>query len=598
MLENVLNYPFDIHAIQQKKKKIKKLFLGRPANANCRIAILGGSTTAEIRDVLELFLLKEGINPVFYESDFNKYYEDIIFDNVTLQSFKPDVIYIHTTAANIEDYPQITDGKDEANHKFEKELNKFKSLWGKIKQIYNCLIIQNNFELPYHRSLGNLDFSDFHGRTHFTMKLNYAFAQYAEENTGFFINDINYLSSWFGLERWYDRQFWFSYKYALSYDAIPFLSHNIANIIKAIYGKSKKCLVLDLDNTLWGGVIGDDGINNIQIGKGNATSEGFYAFQEYVKELKARGIILAVCSKNDLENAKEGLSHPESALSFSDFASFKANWNHKHCNITEIVSELNIGADSIVFVDDNPSERELVKSQLPHVAVPDITSDVLKYIEYLDKGGYFEPALLSHDDINRTTYYEQKSRVMNLHSNYSNYDEFLVHLKMKAGIECFSPFYLGRITQLINKTNQFNLTTRRYTLGEVENISRRDNYIHLYGRLSDRFGDHGLVSVVIGSIHEDVLHLDLWLMSCRVLKRNFELAMFDELVTRCCRKGIGIIRGYYYKTQKNQMVAHFYEMLGFTVVSSHESGDSTWMYVIPDHYNQRNEFIEVSNDKR
>ena len=555
---------------------------------------LGKKSLTEIKDVLELFLLKEGIKPIFYESEFNRYYEDILFENKTLKNFCPDIIYIHTTNTNINYYPVASDTKESVMSKFDAELSKFRSIWEKIRIEYNCTIIQNNFELPCHRTLGNLDFSDYHGKTNFIMKLNLALADYAENEQGFYINDIQYISAWFGLKKWYDKTFWYSYKYALSYDAISHLAHNVATIIKAIYGKSKKCLVLDLDNTLWGGVIGDDGIDNIEIGKETAIAEAYSAFQSYVLELKERGVILAVCSKNNYAIASEGFSHPDSILKLDDFSSFKANWAAKHDNVKDIAQEINIGTDSLVFVDDNPAEREIVRAQMPDVEVPEIGKDVVNFIEFIDKGGYFEPASISLDDVKRTDYYNKNIKRESLQSTFVNYGEFLQSLEMRAEIKPFDAMYLDRITQLINKTNQFNLTTKRFTASEVKSISQDEGYLTLYGRLSDKFGDNGLTSIVTGSVKDDELHIDIWLMSCRVIKRDMELAMFDDLVTSCNAKGIKNIFGSYIRSAKNEMVADLFSQLGFVMQTIEESGNSTWLYTIPKNYKIKNNHIEVT----
>lgn len=359
-------------------------------------------------------------------------------------------------------------------------MNRFSGLWDRIEQDYGCPVIQNNFELPHYRILGNLDAYDTHGRTAFIGKLNYRFAGEAKKRKNLHLNDINYLSAWFGLERWYDKFFWYSYKYAMNYEAIPLLADSVASIIMGIFGKGKKCLVLDLDNTLWGGVIGDDGLQGIRIGKETPEAEAYTAFQRYVKELKERGVLLAVCSKNDESNAREGFTHPDTVLSSDDFAAFIANWNPKHENIREIASALNIGTDSLVFVDDNPVEREIVRAQAAEIAVPELGSDVAKFIDILDKTGLFETVSLCADDLMRNLFYTANTEREKQKEQYANYDEFLRSLEMVAEIAPFSPVYVDRIAQLTNKTNQFNLTTRRYTLSEIQAMAEDNGHITLY----------------------------------------------------------------------------------------------------------------------
>lgn len=590
---DALDYPFRVDVIHKKKKSLKASLLKRGPFLDKRIAILGGSTTDEIKDVLELFLLREGIRPEFYQSDYNRYYEDVMFPNEALERFKPDIIYVHTTQANLTHIPLVADSRDVVEAKLATELSKFTSLWDRIRSSYNCTVIQNNFELPQYRILGNLDSSAFQGRTHFTMRLNLAFAEYAQTHQDFYINDINYQSALFGLAKWHDPTFWHAYKYALSYDAIPALAHSVARIISAVYGKSKKCLVLDLDNTLWGGVIGDDGADNIKIGKETAVGEAHSAFQQYAMDLKRRGIVLAVCSKNDPDIAVQGFAHADSPLRINDFAAFKVSWEPKYLALRQIATEIKIGLDSLVFVDDNPAERDLVRRQVTEIAVPEVGSNVADFIGFIDRAGYFEPAVISADDILRTKFYEANLERQNLQGDVADYAEFLASLDMTAEIGPFPPKYLDRLTQLVNKTNQFNLTTRRYTASEVETMSRNPESVTLYGRLKDRFGDNGLISAIAGNVKDTTLHIDLWVMSCRVIKRDMEFAMFDELVRECMRRGVNRIVGYYYATAKNAMVAQLFSQLGFTLTTRSENGDTEWGFDVGSSHSATTRAIKV-----
>lgn len=589
----MLEYPFDSALILRKKKSIKKNLLLKDNFIERKIVILGGSTTSEIKNILELFLLDNGIKADFYESDYNQFYEEALFGNDVLDKFNPDIVYIHTTNQNIRKYPELQDNESEINILLSNEIERYKSIWASLAK-FDCAIIQNNFDLTLDRSLGNLDCSDIHGKTYFLNKLNEKFSHNSREIKNLYINDINYLSSYLGLKNWFDRSLWHQAKYALSMEAIPELAYNLSKIINSVFGKSKKCLVLDLDNTCWGGVIGDDGLSGIQIGTETAVSEAFTSFQKYAKELKQRGITLAVCSKNDFINAKEGFEHPESILEFEDFTSFKANWDPKYQNIIDIAKDINIGIDSLVFIDDNPVEREIVISQTPSVAVPNIGSDVIHFIDYIDRNGYFEPISFSADDINRSQYYKDNKKRSVEQATFESYDDFLESLDMTAEIKPFSPLYLDRITQLTNKTNQFNLTTKRFTSGEISNIANSDDYFKIYGKLTDKFGDNGLVAVTIGRIQDKQCHIDLWLMSCRVLKRGMEFSMLDELVRQCKIKGIFEIIGYYFKSSKNNMVSDLYEKLGFEILKKNNE-DTVWKLDIS-NYKNMNKFIGVSND--
>jgi len=592
-MEDNLEYPLNINFILRKKKTLKRELLKKDNFIEKKIVILGGSSTSEVVNILEIFLLKNEIKPIFYQSEYNQFYEDALFRTNELAKFSPDLVYIHTTNKNISVYPDINDSKNDIEIIFENELTKYLSIWNSLSKL-NCAIIQNNFDYTADRSLGNLDFSDIHGRTYFINKLNAAFAENARNNKNLYINDINYLSSYLGLTEWFDRALWHQAKYALSMNSMPELAFNISKIINSIFGKTKKCLVLDLDNTCWGGVIGDDGINAIVIGTETPLAEAFRSFQVYIKELRQRGVTLAICSKNDFENAKEGFNHPDSILKFADFTVFKANWIDKHLNILDIVKELNIGTDSVVFVDDNPVERELVSSQILNISVPNIGESVESFIEYIDKNGYFEPITLLDDDKNRGRFYEDnKTRSLD-EATFKTYDDFLVALKMTASIKIFSSIYEERITQLINKTNQFNLTGNRFTIAEVIKISASNDYLKIYGKLSDKYGDNGLIAVIIGSIKLNKCHVDLFLMSCRVLKRNMELAMLDELIKQCKEKNIDELIGYYFKTKKNSMVSDLYKKLGFSLVEA-TSCDSVWKLDIK-KYKNKNKIIRILDE--
>lgn len=587
-------YPIDPQYLLRKKKSIRRDLLQRPGLLDKRIAILGGSTTSEVKDMLELFLLWDGIRPVFYESLYNKYYEDILFPNPDLDKFSPEIIYIHTSSVNICRFPLIHENEADIKTLLSSELIRFQAIWDRVAEHYRCPVIQNNFEWPYSRALGNLDNYDVHGRTCFISELNLSFATEARRRQNLYLNDINYLSAWFGLERWYDKLYWYSYKYAMNLEAIPFLANSVASIIKAILGRSRKCLVLDLDNTLWGGIIGDDGLNYIRIGIGSSEAEAYSEFQKYIRELKERGIILAVCSKNDETNALEGLLHPGSILKAEDFSAFMANWDPKSENICKIAQSLNIGIDSLVFIDDNPAEQEIVFSHLPEVAVPEMGNNILAYINILDKSGLFETISVSPDDHQRASFYSDNVVRQRLEKQFDDYNDFLRSLQMKAEVKPFSLIYLERITQIINKCNQFNVTTRRYTMTEIENIRSRENFITLYGRLVDKFGDNGLISIVIGEIRGNELHIELWVMSCRVLKRGMEDAMFDQLAATAQTQSITTIYGYYYPTNKNGMTSGLFEQMGFVNVERSDTGATKWRFDIPKVYNKRNCCIEVT----
>ncbi|MBO5520443.1 MAG: HAD-IIIC family phosphatase, partial [Eubacterium sp.] len=396
-------------------------------------------------------------------------------------------------------------------------------------------------------------------------------------------------------EKWSDPFYWHMYKYAVAVPAIPYLSFNVANIIKSIYGKNKKAFNLDLDNTLWGGIIGDDGAENIEIGQETALAQTYSEFQEYIRLHKELGVLLTVNSKNEEANARAGFERPDSVLKMEDFVSFKANWNPKSINLSETAAEMTLLPESFVFVDDNPAEREIIRTQLSGVAAPEI-GGVEHYIQTIDKSGFFEVTAFSGDDLKRNEMYQQNAKRQQLQASFTDYQEYLRSLEMKGEIQSFIPMYMSRIAQLTNKSNQFNLTTKRYSQSEIEEVAADPGYITLYGKLEDKFGDNGVVSIVIGRIDgpdRDELHMELWLMSCRVLKRDMEFAMMDALVKKARESGIRTIFGYYYPTAKNAMVKEFYAGQGFAKVSEDEEGNTVWKFEIRDSYESKQDVIEV-----
>ena len=589
----VLEYPFDSSLIIKKKRSIKRELLEQQTTfLEKKVAVLGGSTTHDVCQILELFLLNYGIKATFYESEYAQYWEDVMFDNAELTAFAPDIIYIHTSNRNIRQYPQMGQPANEVQQLMQADYEHFRTMWEKIATTYHCPIIQNNFEYPTYRLLGNKDATDIHGKVHYINELNQLFATYANEHQDFYLHDLNYLSATYGLDQWADPIYWHMYKYALSMEAIPTLAFSVANMIKSLYGKNKKALVLDLDNTLWGGIVGDDGVEGLEIGPETSMGQVYSEFQEYVKEQKSIGTILNICSKNDYENAIAGLEHPDSSLKAEDFISIKANWEPKSQNLLTMSQELNLLPESFVFVDDNPAEREIVTAQVPGIAAPEIGS-VENYIHVLDRSGFFEATNLSEDDATRNQMYLENAERLQLQQSVGNYDEYLQSLQMIGTIKPFEAIYMERIAQLSNKSNQFNLTTKRYTRAEIEAIAESSEYIDLYGKLEDKFGDNGVVSVVIGKIEKTILHIELWIMSCRVLKRDMEYAMMDELVQKSRAAGVKTIRGYYYPTAKNKMVQNFYELQGFTKVKEDTEGNSEWEYQIEENDRNKNRFIQI-----
>lgn len=564
------DYPYDCDVILQKKRRLRRELLTQSGLIPKKIAILSGSTIGEIKPILELFLLHHGIQPEFYEGEYARYYENAVFDDGSLRAFAPDIIYVHTTVQNLSGLSCPADSDVAAEEKLAAEVLRWQSFWDACCSM-GAIVIQNNFEFPNVRVMGSFEAVDRRGAVRFVRRMNEALARYAEAHRGFLVNDINYLAAELGLDHWFSPTMWYAYQYALDLSAVPALCASIANIIKSLYGKNKKSIACDLDNTLWGGVIGDDGVQGIQLGEESPSGRAFTALQRYLKLVSQTGVLLNVNSKNEAEIAKSGFSRPESVLHEEDFICFTANWQPKDENLAQMASQLNLLPESFVFLDDNPAEREIVRRRFPQTAVPELTEPE-HYVRTLARSGYFEVTSLSADDKKRSEMYRENAQRAQAQAAFSDYSDYLRSLEMKAVIAPFDTAHAARITQLMNKTNQFNLTTRRYTDAEVSACMSDGNTLTLYASLADRFGDNGIVSALIGRVQDGILTIEEWVMSCRVFKRDLELAVFDALIAYCRTHNITSIEGDYLPTAKNAYVRTLYPTLGFSQTAESEEG--------------------------
>ena len=555
------------------------------------VAILGGSTTDLIKKTLSKLMLANKIKVNIYESNYNQFYFEAINISKKLKSFNPDIIYIHITNKNIEPFPKVEDSDAKISKLLKQNIEKFHNIWKSLTKEFNCTIIQNNFEFLNYSSLGNLDSSKNYGKINFINQLNAALYKKIQNFNNIIINDINLISSRFGLKKWQDDTLYFNYKYALSFDAIQVLAYSISRIILSLLGKSKKCLVVDFDNTIWGGVIGEVGEKNIEIGNDSPRGEIFLRFQKYLLDLTSIGIILAGCTKNEYKVAASGLKNKNCIIKENNFAVIQANWKNKAENIRIIAKKLNIGLDSIVFVDDSKFERESVKTQLPMVAVPEIGKDPENFIHNLDILNYFEKSILSKEDLKRSNYYESNFKREQIKTKYKDYKEYLKSLKMKSLFKNFNKFNMTRVVQLINKTNQFNLTMKRMSEKDVLKISNNKDYLTISANLEDKFGDNGIVTILIAEIKKRRLEIKSWLMSCRVFNRNLEIALFDQLIILCKKKGIENIHGTFIPSDKNNIVKNFYASLNFK-----KNGKNKWKFKVEKKYKKQEKIIKVINE--
>ncbi|MCM8774278.1 MAG: HAD-IIIC family phosphatase [Candidatus Omnitrophica bacterium] len=540
-----------------------------------KLAILGSFTTTQIVPVLELFCLKENIYPEIYEAPFNQYEQEIINSNSSLYNFKPDIVIFAVTYRDIFEYPQISDENSMVLDKVNRTVERWISLWRLCRDKLGTVIIQHNFDIPEEDYFGNISRVLYQARRSFLHKVNIALAEAVKE--GVILLDFDHISALFGKRRWFSNKYWYFSKQAFNLDAIPLLCSHYVATVKAIKGLAKKCLILDLDNTLWGGVVADEGVEEIKIGQGDPIGEAFQDFQRYLKQLKERGVILCVVSKNNESIAKEPfVKRKEMILGLEDFAVFIANWEDKAQNIKRISKILNLGLDSFVFIDDSPVEREMVRQSLPAVCVPELPNEPCEYRSFLDRQLYFEMAFYSKEDLNRTQFYQANLKREELKEQMPDLITFYKSLEMIANILPFSLSKLGRITQLVNKTNQFNLTTKRYSEVQLKEFMENPNIGSFYLELKDKFGDNGLVSIMIIRIENEEAFIDTWLMSCRVFGRTVENTFLDFVVNWLKEKRVKKIKGQYIPTQKNGYVKDLYVKMGFKKVKEFENGESFW----------------------
>ena len=529
----------------------------------CKVAILGNCSTQHLATALKGYGYKENYNLNIFDSDYNQIDSQIMDDASELYQHDPEFVLIYMSTEKL--YEQFCDMNLESRAEFaDIIIQKISNYWATLNNKIKTNIIQFNFIEIDDRIFGNYANKTPNSFIYQLRKLNFNLMELSSNTKNAFIVDLSTIQNFYGRENVYDDKLYYIAKMPLSTNILPEVAKQVVDVIKTLHGKLKKCVILDLDNTLWGGVIGDDGLKSIQIGElglGHAFSE----FQMWLKELKNRGILLAICSKNNEDTAKEPFEkHPEMVLRLDDISMFVANWENKASNIKNIQATLNIGMDSMVFIDDNPFERNLVRGMIPDITVPELPEDPALYLSYLKSLNLFETASYSENDKDRTKQYQAQAQRVTMQNSYENFDEYLKSLEMVATAHKFDEFEIPRISQLTQRSNQFNLRTIRYTEAEIEEICRDDKYFTLSFSLKDKFGDYGLISVVIMEKQDDkTLFLNTWLMSCRVLKRGMEEFIINKVIETAKENGFKKVIGEYIKTPKNSMVENIYSKLGF-----------------------------------
>jgi len=547
----------DYFALLKKAKELPP-----PAGRRLKLALLGDVSTQHLVPLLRALLAGNGVDSEVYEAGFDTVEVEALDPASGLYAFAPDVVVILQAIGKLKSsyYESTGDRSTFA----QTRAGEIEEVWKAIRKRSGASIVQSNFVLPYERPFGNygLEVPDtLHG---LVSELTREIGLRARQNAGVLVNDVDYLAAWFGRRHFIDEKLWALSKSLCALELLPEVAQNIVDIALAAHGRAVKCVVLDLDNTLWGGVVGDDGLEGIELGDSDETGV-FRAFQLYLRELGRRGILLAVCSKNDEAVARRVFQeHPGMVLREDDLAAFVANWEDKATNIRRIRDKLNIGLDTMVFLDDNPFERNLVRQMVPDVIVPELPEDPGLYVRAISEMNLFEVASHSALDEQRATLYREQERRDEERSRFESLDDYLKSLETTARVARFEPRDLPRIAQLLQRSNQFNLTTRRHSEAECEAMMGDEAGCFPFSiTVRDRFGDFGLINVVILRRADSALEIDTFVMSCRVLQRGVEQLAMNKVFEEARRSGCRRVLGRYIPTAKNGMVKDFYDRFGF-----------------------------------
>ena len=555
-------------SFNQLKKDSKTVSLAYPS---VKLAIIGDSATQLLCTAIRGMGVDRGYRIDLFEAEYNQVERQLLDSTSDLYHFDADFIIIFQSTHKLGENHSMLSAEQQAT--LADDRIGFLSSICENSALARKKIIYFNYpeiEDTVFGSYANKVESSF---TWQVRKLNYLLMQLSQQYQNLFICDIAALQNKFGRDTMFAPNVYTSTEMVLSVDILPYVASRVMDIVCAVKGQFKKCLILDLDNTVWGGVIGDDGLEGIQLGHGLGIGKAFTEFQMWVKKLKQRGIIICIASKNNEETAKEPFEkHPDMVLKLDDIAVFQANWETKVDNIRTIQSVLNIGFDSMVFLDDNPFERNIVRENIPGITVPDLPEDPAEYLEYLYSLNLFETASYSNLDKDRTKQYQVEAKRVSLSKTFTNEADFLKSLNMLSTVSGFTKFNTPRIAQLSQRSNQFNLRTVRYTDADIEALANDPNVIDLSFTLEDKFGDNGLIAVVIlKPLDGETLFVDTWFMSCRVLKRGMENFTLNVMAENAKKAGYKKIIGEYLPTAKNQMVKNHYLSLGFSRIENTDS---------------------------
>jgi len=586
---SLANCRMDFLQTERLDKLARKSFGDPPPSGTTspavRLAILGSSMVSHLIPAIRVAFMRRGIWAEIYTNPFGQYLQDLMDAGSALHAFKPNVVLFAFDARHALGRANAARDAAAADRAVEDAADQCAHVWDMARQAFACPIIQQTILPLFPALLGNNEHRLPGSPQAMTQRINQRIRRRADE-AGVDILALDARATEDGIASWHDPVLWHRAKIEIAPPMSPLYGDLVARIVAAQRGRSYKCLVLDLDNTLWGGVIGDDGIEGIVLGQGSAEGEAFIAFQNYAQRLSERGIILAVCSKNDEKIALTPFaSHPDMVLKRSSFAAFVANWTDKAANLRAIAAEINIGLDALVFADDNPFERNLVRRELPMVAVPELPEDAAFYAQCIADGGYFESVRMTAEDFSRAGQYQANAEREFARQATSDLPAYLKSLEMEMRVTPFDALGQARITQLINKTNQFNLTTRRYAERDVEAAMADKDTVTFQIRLTDKYGDNGMIAVVIAkpSPRPGELMIDTWLMSCRVLGRQVEQATLNLLVDEARRRGYRAVIGEFRPTEKNGLVRDHYAKLGFEEDGTDDAGGSFWRLPIENY---------------
>lgn len=544
----------------QLKRKLKT-----PADGlkQVKLAMLGDSATQFIVQAIKGMGIEYSLDIIVFEADFNQIDQQIFDPDSELYQFDADVVLIFESTHKL---LQKFNKKSSAarNHLAEDSLAHTQQLIATLQSKTHAKILFCNYTEEDDRVFGQYANKVEESFGWQLRKLNFLLQELSLQLPNLYICDLSTIQNTIGRERFWSPSIYTNTEMTVSIDALPYFAQSAVQIISAFQGIFKKCVILDLDNTLWGGVIGDDGLENIQIGQ-LGIGKAFTEFQYWIKKLQQRGIIVAVCSKNTESIAKEPFEkHPDMVLKLEDIAVFVANWENKADNIRKIQKILNIGFDSMVFLDDNPFERNIVRENIPGITVPELPEDPALYLDYLYNLNLFETVSYSGEDAKRTQQYQKEAERIIFQESFTNENDFLKSLNMISETKPFDNFTIPRIAQLSQRSNQFNLRTVRYTEEDVKRIAQSDDYLTLSFTLEDKFGDNGLIcAVILEKKNNRTLFIDTWFMSCRVLKRGMEAYTLNFIVELAKANGYNVIIGEYIPTSKNELVKDHYKNLGF-----------------------------------